>query len=79
MSSMYFGGVCRWLLLSGVLVILQLLTAYQTRDQAIKKCINTVNENVQQLRKRKEKNQDDIQALKDLGKEQTKVKLSPFL
>ena len=65
--------------LSGALVILQLLTAYQTRDQAIKKCINTVNENVQQLRKRKEKNQDDIQALKDLGKEQTKVKLSPFL
>ena len=76
---MYFGGVCRWLLLSGVLVILQLLTAYQTRDQAIKKCINTVNENVQQLRKRKEKNQDDIQAMKDLGKEQTKVTLSPFL
>lgn len=76
---MYFGGVCSWLLLSGVLVILQLLTAYQTRDRAIKKCINTVNENVQQLRKRKEKNQDDIQAMKDLGKEQTKVTLSPFL
>ena len=65
--------------LSCALVILQLLTAYQTRDQAIKKCINTVNENVQQLRKRKEKNQNDIQAMKDLGKEQTKVKLSPFL
>ena len=64
--------------LSGALVILQLLTAYQTRDQAIKKCINTVNENVQQLRKRKEKNQDDIQVMKDLGKEQTKVTLSPF-
>ena len=64
--------------LSGVLVILQLLTAYQTRDQAIKKCINTVNENVQQRRKRKEKNQDDIQVMKDLGKEQTKVTLSPF-
>ena len=76
---MYFGSVCSWLLLSGVLVILQLLTAYQTRDQAIKKCINTVNENVQQLRKRKENNQDDIQAMKDLGKEQTKVKLSQFL
>lgn len=76
---MYFGGVCSWLALNGVLVILQLLTAYQTRDQAIKKCINTVNENVQQLRKRKEKNQDDIQAMKDLGKEQTKVTLSPFL
>ena len=76
---MYFRGVCSWLPLSGALVILQLLTAYQTRDQAIKKCINTVNENVQQLRKRKEKNQDDIQAMKELGKEQTKVKLSPFL
>ncbi|CAH3176968.1 unnamed protein product [Porites evermanni] len=53
----------------------ELLTAYQTRDQAIKKCINTVNENVQQLRKRKENNQDDIQAMKDLGKEQTKLRL----
>ena len=76
---MYFGGVCSWLPLSYVLVILQLLAAYQTRDQAIKKCINIVNENVQQLRKRKENNQDDIQAMKDLGKEQTKVTLSPFL
>ena len=75
---MCVGGACSWFPLIDVVITLQLLTAYKTRDQAIKKCINTVNENVQQLRKRKENNQDDIQAMKDLGKEQTKVRLSPF-
>lgn len=53
----------------------QLLSGYKTRDQAIKKCITLVSENAKQLRERNEKNPDDFQIMKDLRKEQTKVKI----
>lgn len=57
------------------LTLYQLLAGYQTREQAIKRCINTVNENTQQLRERRDKNPDDYYAMKDLRKEQTKVRI----
>ncbi|XP_015777645.1 PREDICTED: coiled-coil domain-containing protein 58-like [Acropora digitifera] len=53
----------------------ELLAGYQTREQAIKRCINTVNENTQQLRERRDKNPDDYYAMRDLRKEQTKLRL----
>jgi len=52
----------------------QLLGGYKTRDQAIKKCITLVSENAKQLREKNEKNPDDFQIMKDLRKEQTKVR-----
>lgn len=57
------------------LTLYQLLAGYQTREQAIKRCINTVNENTQQLRERRDKNPDDYYAMRDLRKEQTKVRI----
>ena len=53
----------------------QLLGGYKTRDQAIKKCITLVSENAKQLREKNEKNPDDFQIMKDLRKEQTKVRI----
>lgn len=53
----------------------ELLAGYQTRGEAIKKCIHTVNENAQQLRRRRENNPDDMQIMRDLRKEQTKLRL----
>lgn len=53
----------------------QLLGGYKTRDQAIKKCITLVSENAKQLREKNEKNPDDFQVMKDLRKEQTKVRI----
>jgi len=53
----------------------QLLAGYQTREQAIKRCINAVNENTQRLRERRDKNPDDYYAMRDLRKEQTKLRL----
>lgn len=53
----------------------QLLGGYKTRDQAIKKCITLVSENAKQLREKNEKNPDDFEIMKDLRKEQTKVRI----
>ncbi|KAL9969470.1 hypothetical protein ACROYT_G021690, partial [Oculina patagonica] len=53
----------------------ELLGGYKTRDQAIKKCITLVSENAKQLREKNEKNPDDFQIMRDLRKEQTKIRL----
>lgn len=53
----------------------ELLAGYQTREQAIKKCINEVNKNTQLLRERRDRNPDDVHAMRDLRKEQTKLRL----
>ena len=63
------------LLMFFFLTLYQLLAGYQTREQAIKRCINAVNENTQQLRERRDKNPDDYYAMRDLRKEQTKVRI----
>ncbi|KAJ7394223.1 Coiled-coil domain-containing protein 58 [Desmophyllum pertusum] len=53
----------------------ELLAGYKTRDQAIKKCITLVSENTKQLRETNDKRPDDFQVMKDLRKEQTKLRL----
>lgn len=51
------------------------MSGYMTRDQAIKKCITVVSENTKQLREETEKNPENGQIMRNLKKEQTKLRL----
>ncbi|XP_058951968.1 protein MIX23 [Pocillopora verrucosa] len=53
----------------------KLMSGYKTRDQAIKKCITEVSENTKQLREETEKNPENGQIMRNLKKEQTKLRL----
>ncbi|PSN45690.1 hypothetical protein C0J52_11954 [Blattella germanica] len=53
----------------------QLQQNYGNRESAIKKCITVSAENVRSLREQKEKKNDDLNIMKALKKEQTKLRL----
>ncbi|XP_069491917.1 protein MIX23 isoform X2 [Ambystoma mexicanum] len=53
----------------------QLVEAHLSRDKAIKKCIAQTSTVVNKLREDRLKNADDIPLIKQLRKEQTKLKL----
>ncbi|XP_033102665.1 coiled-coil domain-containing protein 58-like [Anneissia japonica] len=53
----------------------ELMSAYDTRDRAIKRCIREVSASVNTQRSAREKSPDDFQIIKDLRKEQTKLRL----
>ncbi|KAJ9600152.1 hypothetical protein L9F63_009562 [Diploptera punctata] len=53
----------------------QLKQNYNNRESAIKKCITVSAESVRGLKEKKEKNSDDVNILKELKKEQTKLRL----
>ena len=46
------------------------------RDQAIKRCIEEVSENVKTLREQRDKDPDNYDAMKKLRKEQTSVSIA---
>ncbi|KAM7132184.1 protein MIX23 isoform 2-T2 [Molossus nigricans] len=52
----------------------QLMEAHASRDRFIKNCIAQTSSVVQHLREEREKNLDDLTLLKQLRKEQTKLK-----
>ncbi|XP_002716861.1 protein MIX23 [Ochotona princeps] len=51
-----------------------LMAAHASRDRVIKNCIAQTSEVVRNLREEREKNLDDLTLLKQLRKEQTKLK-----
>ncbi|XP_003941700.1 protein MIX23 isoform X2 [Saimiri boliviensis] len=51
-----------------------LMAAHASRDRVIKNCIAQTSEVVKNLREEREKNLDDLTLLKQLRKEQTKLK-----
>ncbi|KAK3096893.1 hypothetical protein FSP39_004504 [Pinctada imbricata] len=53
----------------------QLVKAYNSRDQSIRYCINTISQTVQSLREKKVATPDDFEVMKALRKEQTKLRL----
>ncbi|XP_012874825.1 PREDICTED: coiled-coil domain-containing protein 58 isoform X2 [Dipodomys ordii] len=52
----------------------QLMSAHASRDKVIKNCIAQTSAVVKHLREEREKNLDDLTLLKQLRKEQTKLK-----
>ncbi|XP_071955731.1 protein MIX23-like [Antedon mediterranea] len=53
----------------------ELMSAYDTRDKAIKRCIKEVSGKTNDLRSARDKSPDDFYVIKDLRKEQTKLRL----
>ncbi|XP_049804218.1 protein MIX23 isoform X2 [Schistocerca nitens] len=53
----------------------ELKSSYDTREAAIKKCITLAAERVKELKVQRESRVDDISLLKNLRKEQTKLRL----
>ncbi|XP_047001297.1 protein MIX23 isoform X1 [Schistocerca americana] len=53
----------------------ELKSSYDTREAAIKKCITLTAERVKELKVQRESRVDDISLLKNLRKEQTKLRL----
>ena len=56
-------------------MILQLKQAHDQREQAIKRCINESSSRVKTLKAERQQNDSDLDALKRLRKEQTKLRL----
>ncbi|KAM9583051.1 protein MIX23 isoform 2-T5 [Trichechus inunguis] len=56
------------------LLVSQLMAAHASRDRVIKNCIAQTSAVVKNLREEREKNLDDLTLLKQLRKEQTKLK-----
>ncbi|KAB0385325.1 hypothetical protein FD755_000281, partial [Muntiacus reevesi] len=56
------------------IMIWSLMEAHASRDRVIKNCIAQTSSVVKQLREETEKNLDDLTLLKQLRKEQTKLK-----
>ncbi|XP_033964881.2 protein MIX23-like isoform X1 [Pseudochaenichthys georgianus] len=54
---------------------LEMMEAHLTRDKAIKSCIAQTSEVMGQLREERAKDSDNLVLLRQLGKEQTKLKL----
>ena len=52
---------------------LQLLSAYSTREKAIKKCVTQVSSTIQKLQEKREVDDDNPDTLRHLRNEQTKV------
>lgn len=48
-------------------------TSYEQRDKCIQHCLNVVNEDVKKLNAKRLEDPDNVQVLKALRKEQTKV------
>ncbi|XP_070439878.1 protein MIX23 isoform X2 [Equus przewalskii] len=55
-----------------------LMEAHASRDRVIKNCIAQTSAVVKHLREEREKNLDDLTLLKQLRKEQTKLKWIPY-
>lgn len=60
--------------LNSILFVLQLMEAHLSRDKAIKACITETSAVVGQLREKRAQNSDNMSIVKQLRKEQTKVK-----
>ncbi|XP_028414505.1 coiled-coil domain-containing protein 58-like isoform X3 [Dendronephthya gigantea] len=53
----------------------ELLGAYSTRENAIKKCVTQVSSSIQKLQERRQVDEDNPEILRHLRKEQTKLRL----
>ena len=53
--------------------LLQMVNAFQHRESEVKRCVAVVSNNVARLKEERSKDIDDIEVLKKLRKEQTKV------
>ena len=57
-----------------IFCVLQLIQSYEERDRAIKYCLTTVSDSVENLKAKRQSDPDNIDVVKSLRKEQTKVK-----
>ncbi|XP_054165605.1 protein MIX23-like [Oppia nitens] len=53
----------------------QLQTSYSQREKSIKHCISVVSDRVKSIKSQRQQNEDDMDVLKSLRKEQTKLRL----
>ena len=58
---------------SNTVYTLQLVSAYSTREKAVKKCVTQVSSTIQKLQERREVDSDNPDILRHLRNEQTKV------
>jgi len=53
----------------------QLINAHKNREASIKKCIVKVSDSVHGLHQKRDQDQDNVQVIKDLRKEQNKLRM----